>query len=91
MGPGAHIGSEGKVKSTETRQKRPGKTASGRPMESSRCVRLMDAEERFDLICTAAYFKAEARNFAGGRELDDWLEAETELDASMRSGMGQGA
>ena len=31
-------------------------------------------------IATAAYYKAEARGFQPGRELDDWLEAEAELD-----------
>jgi hypothetical protein len=29
-------------------------------------------------ISEAAYYKAEARNFAPGRELDDWLAAENE-------------
>lgn len=29
-------------------------------------------------IAEAAYFKAERRGFAPGRELDDWLEAERE-------------
>jgi hypothetical protein len=29
-------------------------------------------------ISEAAYYKAEARNFASGREMDDWLAAENE-------------
>lgn len=29
-------------------------------------------------IAIAAYFKAEARGFAPGHELDDWIAAETE-------------
>lgn len=29
-------------------------------------------------IATAAYFKAQARGFSPGREIDDWLEAESE-------------
>jgi len=29
-------------------------------------------------IAVAAYYKAEARNFAPGKELDDWLAAENE-------------
>jgi len=32
-------------------------------------------------IATAAYFKAEARGFAPGQELDDWLEAEARFRA----------
>lgn len=31
---------------------------------------------RHQWISVAAYFKAEDRNFAPGKELDDWLEAE---------------
>jgi Protein of unknown function (DUF2934) len=40
------------------------------------------AQERFRCIARAAYFKAEARGFAPGRELEDWLEAEKEYDAA---------
>ena len=41
---------------------------------------LAAADERLRHIATAAYFKAEARGFQPGRELDDWLEAEAEYD-----------
>jgi len=37
-------------------------------------------EERHALIAQAAYFRAEKRGFASGRELDDWLAAESEID-----------
>lgn len=33
----------------------------------------------------AAYYKALARGFAPGRELDDWLAAERELDAPVQT------
>lgn len=36
-------------------------------------------EDRIKYLSTAAYYKAEARGFAPGRELDDWLEAEEEF------------
>jgi hypothetical protein len=36
-------------------------------------------EDRKGRIAAAAYFKAQARGFAPGRELEDWLEAEAEL------------
>ena len=32
-------------------------------------------------IALLAYLKAESRGFSPGHELDDWLEAETELTA----------
>jgi hypothetical protein len=33
------------------------------------------------MIAEAAYYRAERRNFAGGREMDDWLAAEEEIDS----------
>lgn len=38
-------------------------------------------EDRRRLIAEAAYLRAEQRNFAPGRELEDWLAAEIEIDA----------
>ena len=32
-------------------------------------------------VAEAAYFLSQARGFAPGRELDDWLAAEREIDA----------
>jgi len=40
-------------------------------------------EERWKLIASAAYFKAQARGFAPGGEEADWLEAEREIDAML--------
>jgi hypothetical protein len=39
------------------------------------------AEIRWRRTAEAAFYRAEARGFAPGRELDDWLEAERELEA----------
>ena len=41
------------------------------------------AEGRLQQIAEAAYFLAEARGFAPGRELEDWLAAEREIDARL--------
>jgi len=38
------------------------------------------------MIREAAYLKAEARNFAPGVELSDWLEAEKEVMARLNGG-----
>ncbi len=35
------------------------------------------------MVATAAYFRAEARGFAGGSPEQDWLEAEAELLTSL--------
>lgn len=38
-------------------------------------------EERWKMIAVAAYLRAEKRGFATGHELEDWTEAEKEIDA----------
>ena len=42
-------------------------------------------EERQRLICEAAYRIAEQRGFQGNMALDDWLQAEAEVDAQFAS------
>lgn len=39
----------------------------------------VSAQQRQMLIARAAYFRAEKRGFAPGRELQDWIEAEAEV------------
>jgi len=41
-------------------------------------------EERVRRIREAAYYKAERRGFSPGQELEDWLEAEEEVDNASR-------
>jgi hypothetical protein len=40
-------------------------------------------ERRTALIAEAAYFRAEKRGFAPGHETEDWLAAESEVDAAL--------
>lgn len=40
----------------------------------------IDAAERVRLVAEDAYYRAEARGFASGHELDDWLQAEAEIE-----------
>lgn len=40
-------------------------------------------EERHQLIAKAAYFRAEQRSFMPGHELQDWLEAEVEIETRL--------
>lgn len=37
-------------------------------------------EERWKMVAVAAYHRAEKRSFASGHELQDWTEAEKEVD-----------
>ena len=39
-----------------------------------------DEARRQERIAVAAYYNAERRGFAAGREQDDWLEAEKQID-----------
>jgi Protein of unknown function (DUF2934) len=46
------------------------------------------AEARRAMIAEAAYLRAEQRGFAPGYETEDWLAAEIETDALLRSAHG---
>ena len=39
----------------------------------------------YEMICEAAYYRAEKRGFTPGLEAEDWLEAEREVLARMRA------
>lgn len=45
----------------------------------------VSADERHRMIASAAYFRAESRGFAPGGELEDWLDAEREVEDRLRS------
>ena len=41
-------------------------------------------EQRYRMICDAAYYRAERRGFVGGSPSDDWIAAEAEVDELLR-------
>ena len=43
-------------------------------------------QERHARVCQAAYYLAEMRGFAPGRELDDWYAAESQVDTQLACG-----
>ncbi|MFZ5540077.1 MAG: DUF2934 domain-containing protein [Pseudomonadota bacterium] len=43
----------------------------------------LSPDERRAMIAQAAYYRAQRRGFAPGGELQDWLEAEAEIDRSL--------
>jgi hypothetical protein len=65
------------------------KPASARPAAARKrkgtASESLGESERRRLIAEAAYFKAERRGFAAGGELEDWIEAEAEIDALLDS------
>ena len=42
-------------------------------------------EQRYRMICDAAYFRAERRGFIGGNSAEDWVSAEAEIDGLLLS------
>ncbi len=44
-------------------------------------------EQRQQFIAQAAYFIAERRGFAPGNELEDWLQAEAEIEACLKAAL----
>jgi hypothetical protein len=41
----------------------------------------IDPEVRRQMVAAEAYFRAERRGFAAGQEVEDWIAAESEVDA----------
>jgi hypothetical protein len=48
-------------------------------------TRAVSAEVRRAMIAERAYLRAERRGFAPGREAEDWLGAEAEIDSLLRA------
>ena len=48
-------------------------------------ARFVEPEHRAGLIAQAAFFRAEKRGFSPGHEMEDWLAAESEVDAQLMS------
>lgn len=67
------------MKSSEPRRK-----ASAKSSESTKKANGGgDGVDRFERIAVAAYYRAEARGFVPGQDMDDWLTAEAEVDRSV--------
>lgn len=60
--------------------------ASTAPSVGPEAVAAASVEERRRMIAEAAYFRAERRGFAIGGELEDWIQAEAEIDRLMELG-----
>jgi Zn-dependent peptidase ImmA (M78 family) len=51
--------------------------------KNSRTPHKLSEKERTQMIAINAYFRAQRRNFTLGCEQEDWLAAETEVDATL--------
>jgi hypothetical protein len=54
---------------------------------STSAITFIEPERRRVMISEAAYFIAAKREFRPGRELDDWLQAESEIDSTLTAAM----
>ena len=59
--------------------------------KGTRSRKSISSEERSHLIAEKAYLRAERRGFRGGDPVEDWLEAEAEVDAMLMRPGGGGA
>jgi hypothetical protein len=67
-------------------------TAAPRPNSVlGTALRVVSGDERRLMICQAAYFLAEQRGFEAGHEMEDWLAAESQVDAALARGELPGA
>ena len=58
----------------------PSEETTGTPDGEATTPTTVDPTMRIEMVSRAAYFRAERRGFTGGSALQDWLEAEAEID-----------
>ena len=65
---------------SKERRKAPRKAIQATPRADTRVeTSSADSEDTRRRIAEAAYFRAKQRNFEPGHELEDWVEAESEV------------
>jgi hypothetical protein len=65
---------------------KPVAVAKSTPAASTTKVKVtVTAEQRYQMVATAAYFRAEQRGFATGHEAEDWKASEAQIDAMLKS------
>ena len=80
-----------KSPSTQTPRKRaPRKKAAAASPVATTFGHFVGPEQRAALIAEAAFFRAEKRGFATGHEVEDWLAAESEVDAKLMHAVESG-
>ena len=86
--PAATRGKPGPQRSQPARTTASAKVATRRRSAEPQTASAQVApERRQQLIAQAAYFIAERRAFAPGNEIEDWLQAEAEIEACMKAAL----
>jgi hypothetical protein len=74
------------VQSTSTPRATRTTARSAQPKTRPVPTVLIDQDLRRSMIAQAAYYRAERRGFEPGHEAEDWLAAESEVDAALMLG-----
>jgi len=80
-----------KSSKTTASKRKPSTAKSSRAKKPSSTAIDISEEQRMHMIAEVAYFKAEKRGFAGGSPVDDWLAAESEVNALLSDNPAQQA
>lgn len=78
-------GKSGQSPPRKSARRKPARAAASRHGVLADPKREFSDEEWYDMVATAAYYRAESRGFEGGSPEDDWYEAEAELRERMAS------
>jgi hypothetical protein len=62
------------------------KSSKARSRTTTQSASSQGGEDRMSQIARAAYFRAEARGFEPGYELEDWLVAEKDMEGRLTTG-----
>lgn len=68
------------VKSEKPAASPKAKAPATRKTAAAKVKQDVNPQQRYMMICEAAYYKAERRNFAPENEIQDWLDAEAEIN-----------
>jgi hypothetical protein len=79
-----------KSPSTQTPRKRAPRKTAAAVSAATTFGQFVGPEQRAALIAEAAFFRAEKRGFAPGHEVEDWLAAESEVDAKLMHAVESG-
>jgi len=80
-----------KPPTTSTPRKRAPRKASAAISASAPSYnQFVGPEQRAALIAEAAFFRSEKRGFVPGHEVEDWLAAESEVDAGLMHAVESG-
>ncbi|NWG31774.1 MAG: DUF2934 domain-containing protein [Rhodocyclaceae bacterium] len=68
-------------------EKGASRTVAPPEAEQAPAMTVLTPEQRRLYVEVAAYYIAERRGFQGGSEMDDWVQAEAEIDRLLREGI----